>query len=168
MAEPAALLVRAVRPEEYAELGDLTVAAYHGLADRVPEPEYDHELRDVAAKVAAGCEVAVAERQGRVVGGVCFVPGHGNRFCEFDDHEAAGIRHLAVHPAVQRSGAGRALSLWCEARARSLGRRRVLLHSAVWMTAAHRLYEQLGYERVPELDWTPLPGVELLGFRKEL
>jgi hypothetical protein len=33
------------------------------------------------------------------------------------------------------------------------------------MTAAHRLYAALGFVRAPELDWRPIPQVELLGFR---
>jgi GNAT superfamily N-acetyltransferase len=166
------VIVRPVRPEEFELLGALTVAAYHALPGHPPDPEYDDELRDTAAKLAAGCEVPVAVLPGatldRVVGGVCFVPGRGNPFCEFEDPDAAGFRHLAVDPAVQRSGAGVALTRWCMARAVELGRARVLIHSGVWMTGAHRLYERLGFERVPEMDWVPVPGIELLGFRKEL
>ena len=30
------------------------------------------------------------------------------------------------------------------------------------MTAAHRLYERLGFRRLPERDWTPVPGIDLL------
>jgi GNAT superfamily N-acetyltransferase len=165
------VIVRPVRPEEFDLLGALTVAAYHALPGHPPDPEYDDELRNTAAKLAAGCEVPVAMLAGpleRVVGGVCFVPGAGNPYCEFEDPEAAGFRHLAVDPAVQRCGAGVALTQWCLDRARDLGRRRVLIHSGVWMTGAHRLYGRLGFERLPEMDWVPVPGIELLGFKKEL
>jgi hypothetical protein len=34
------------------------------------------------------------------------------------------------------------------------------------MTTAHRVYARLGYERDPDRDWSPLPGVDLLAFRK--
>ena len=33
---------------------------------------------------------------------------------------------------------------------------------------AMRLYQRLGFVRVPEKDWSPLPGVELLGLRLDL
>ena len=36
------------------------------------------------------------------------------------------------------------------------------------MTAAHRIYERLGYHRIPERDWSPQPGVDLIAFAKEL
>ena len=36
------------------------------------------------------------------------------------------------------------------------------------MTAAHRIYERHGFERVPDRDWSPVPGVHLIAFRKEL
>jgi hypothetical protein len=36
------------------------------------------------------------------------------------------------------------------------------------MAAAHRLYARLGFVRVPERDWEPVPGVQLLGFRLDL
>ena len=32
------------------------------------------------------------------------------------------------------------------------------------MRAAHRIYERVGFERAPERDWSPVPGVELLAF----
>ena len=34
--------------------------------------------------------------------------------------------------------------------------------------AAHRIYERLGFERRPELDWTPVPGVDLRGYALRL
>ncbi len=150
-------------------LGELVVRAYHALDGHVSEPGYDDELRDVAAKEAAGCEVVVAvDDHGRLVGGVTFVPGIPNAYAEFDDPDAAGFRHLAVDPVLQGLGAGRVLVGWCVERATRLGRRRVIIHSTPWMTRAHRLYERAGFRRAPELDWRPAPEVPLLGFVKEV
>jgi hypothetical protein len=36
------------------------------------------------------------------------------------------------------------------------------------MRSAHHLYERLGFERVPERDWVPVPDVPLLAFRLAL
>ena len=36
------------------------------------------------------------------------------------------------------------------------------------MASAQRLYERLGFERDPEHDWSPAPGIELLAFTLEL
>ncbi|WP_236829668.1 GNAT family N-acetyltransferase [Blastococcus sp. KM273128] len=57
---------------------------------------------------------------------------------------------------------GEALVRACLARARQAGRRRVVISTGTRMTAAHRLYERLGFTRLPERDWTPVPGVDLL------
>jgi len=42
------------------------------------------------------------------------------------------------------------------------------MSSLAEMTAAHRLYGRLGFVRAPELDWEPVPGIVLLGFRLPL
>lgn len=41
----------------------------------------------------------------------------------------------------------------------------VILHSVPSMTAAHRLYEGIGFVRDTSLDWCPEPEVECLGYR---
>jgi ribosomal protein S18 acetylase RimI-like enzyme len=49
----------------------------------------------------------------------------------------------------------------CLARARAAGKRRMVLSTDPSMRAAHRLYERLGFTRLPERDWSPLPGIHL-------
>ena len=36
------------------------------------------------------------------------------------------------------------------------------------MTAAHRLYGRLGFTRLPERNWSPRPGIDLLVYALEL
>ena len=36
------------------------------------------------------------------------------------------------------------------------------------MRAAHAVYRRAGFERAPERDWSPVPGVELLAFTLRL
>jgi ribosomal protein S18 acetylase RimI-like enzyme len=36
------------------------------------------------------------------------------------------------------------------------------------MTAANRLYERLGFARLPERDWSPAPDVDLLVYALDL
>ena len=56
----------------------------------------------------------------------------------------------------------------CLERARAAGKRRMVLSTDVRMAAAHRLYERLGFTRLPERDWSPLPGVDLLVYALDL
>jgi GNAT superfamily N-acetyltransferase len=158
--------IRPVRPEEHSDLADITVAAYLGLGH--VDDEYEPELRDVAGRVA-GAEVLVAiDDDGRVVGGVTYVPDRASPYAEFDAEHAGGVRMLAVLPEAQGEGIGEALVLECIERAKARGRRELILHTGLTMKAAHQLYEKLGFMRDPNLDWWPTPGIELLGYRMHL
>jgi ribosomal protein S18 acetylase RimI-like enzyme len=128
---------------------------------------YEKELADVARR-ATEAEVLVAVDGDALVGCVTFVPDSANPWAEELDDGEASIRMLAVDPAVQGRGAGRALLDACIQRASGLGRSALFLHSTPWMSAAHRLYQQAGFVRVPERDWLPVPDVPLLAFRLDL
>jgi hypothetical protein len=43
-----------------------------------------------------------------------------------------------------------------------------VLSSLPVQVEAHRLYERLGFRRDPARDWTPRPGIDLLGFELTL
>jgi GNAT superfamily N-acetyltransferase len=165
-----ALQVRPARPDEYAALGELTVAVYAAVEPVTTETGYTDELRDVAGR-AAGADVLVAvddEAGGAVVGGVTYVPDPSSPSAEFTDADAAGIRMLAVAAAAQGRGVGEALTRACIDRARASGRGQILLHSTDRMTTAHRLYLRLGFARDPSIDWEVVPGYWLRGFRLRL
>jgi GNAT superfamily N-acetyltransferase len=156
--------IRPVRSEEAAELGALTVEAYATLPGHVEEPDYEAELADVASRAAVAVVLVAVEDDGTLLGGVTFVPDGENPLAEHELPHASSIRMLAVHRAAQGRGVGEALVRACLDRARRLGSRHVVLHSTPWMHTAHRLYGRMGFERRPDLDWTPVPGIDLMGF----
>jgi ribosomal protein S18 acetylase RimI-like enzyme len=165
-----ALQVRPARPDEYAALGELTVAAYAAVDPGVLESDYADELRDVAGR-AAGADVLVAvddEAGGAVVGGVTYAPDPSSPSAEFSEPDTAGIRMLAVAAAAQGRGVGEALTRSCIERARAAGRGQIVLHSTDRMTTAHRLYQRLGFVRDASIDWEGEPGLWLRGFRLQL
>jgi GNAT superfamily N-acetyltransferase len=164
------VIVREAGPDDYAVIGSLTVAAYHALPGYVVGPTYDAELRAVDERVThTDTAVVVAvDDDGTVLGGVTYVRSPASPYAEFDDPTGAGFRALAVAPAAQGKGAGRALVEAVLARAQADGRRRVIIHTTPWMTTAHGLYDRLGFVRRPDLDWTPVPDVPLWGFVREL
>jgi ribosomal protein S18 acetylase RimI-like enzyme len=155
--------VRPVRPDEYDAVGQLVVEAYRTLGD---VGSYEQHLHDVAGRVASG-EVLVAQVGRRVVGTVTFVDGQ-TVLSEADDPDAATIRMLGVATEARGSGVGETLVRACINRAQASGRRRVRLHTRTSMTSAQRLYERLGFRRDPEHDWSPAPGLLLLGYLLEL
>jgi ribosomal protein S18 acetylase RimI-like enzyme len=80
------------------------------------------------------------------------------------------FRMLAVDPAVQGGGVGRALVRRVIEHAESLPNiRAISITSATFMERAHALYESLGFRRVPARDWyVPDEDVLLWVFRLEL
>ncbi|MFI9821000.1 GNAT family N-acetyltransferase [Streptomyces sp. NPDC052013] len=155
------IVIRPIRASEYQELGEITARAYldDGLLDFGESDSYLHELKDVA-KRAVAAEVLVAEEQGRVIGGVTFVPCGGPMADIAGDGEAE-IRMLAVDRAGRGRGAGEALVRACVQRAGAQqGCVRIVLSTQRSMHSAHRIYERLGFVRTPERDWNPVPDLD--------
>jgi ribosomal protein S18 acetylase RimI-like enzyme len=165
------IAIRAARPEELDEVGELTAQVYleDGLLDYGEADPYLAHLRD-ARRRAAHAEVLVAVGEGDaegLLGTVTFV-GEGGEMANIAGPGEAEFRMLAVRPAARGRGAGEALVRESLARARRLGRRRVVLSSQSQMHTAHRLYRRLGFVRAPERDWEPIAGVPLQVFAREL
>ena len=152
--------------EELRSLGGLTVAAYIGLAGLVPGAPYLDELGDVERRAALAVVLVAVDGEGRVVGGVTYVPGPGP-YAEFDDPADAGLRMLAVAPEHRGRGTGTLLVRACIDRARAEGRRCLWLHTTADMVSAHRIYTRLGFRRAPDHD-RPLPAVHLLAYVLDL
>jgi ribosomal protein S18 acetylase RimI-like enzyme len=165
-----AMQIRPVRPDEYARLGAITVDAYGRLDGSPNEPDYDLELADVGrrAELPGVTVFAAVDDDGQLLGGITYVHDVDAELAEHDDPDAASIRMLAVDPDVQGRGVGVALVRHCIDMARAAGFTAVVLHSGVWMQAAHRMYERLGFVRDPDRDWEPVPGVHLRYYRLDL
>jgi GNAT superfamily N-acetyltransferase len=144
--------IRAARPEEFDVLGRLTVDAYRALYDGEQLGAYEEQLADVSVRAADSVVLVALDDAGELVGGVTYVPGADRAMSEFSDPEAAGVRMLAVRPARQGEGVGRALTEACISRARADGRRRLVLHSTDAMVVARAMYGRMGFVEAPELD----------------
>jgi ribosomal protein S18 acetylase RimI-like enzyme len=157
------MIVRLARTAELAEVGELRVTAYNveHLLDAMPS--YADRLR----KLGAHGDVLVAVDDDKILGTVTL-----ERWHEASDLAAgpaeAEIRALAVAPSVQGRGIGRVLVQAVVDRAAESRVTKLWLHTQPLMVAAHRLYEQAGFVRVPERDFEPVPGMRLLAYRKSL
>ncbi|KQW48396.1 acetyltransferase [Nocardioides sp. Root1257] len=165
MSERHAVAVRRARPEDLEAVGEITVAAYAEFTEG-PEDGYIALLGD-AARRDREAELWVAEIDGVVVGSVTIAP-LGSAWREIAADDEGEFRMLSVSPTARRRGVGDALARLVDDHFRDLGCRGIVLSSLAQMTSAHRIYERLGYHRVPERDWSPAPGVDLLAFAKEL
>jgi ribosomal protein S18 acetylase RimI-like enzyme len=119
------------------------------------------QLRNVAGRADRAELLVVRDGEGRVVGSVALVlRGDFGEITESDDE--AAFRMLVVDPAAQGRGIGELLVRTCLERARAAGKRRMVLSTDRRMAAAQRLYVRLGFTRLPERDWQPVPGIDLL------
>jgi ribosomal protein S18 acetylase RimI-like enzyme len=164
-APPAAgFTIRPILPSDYPAIGRITLDAYEGNRDDLDD-EYRRELQDVAGR-AGLCTVLVAVgHDGTPLGGVTYVPGPDNPMSELERDGEAGIRMLAVDPAAQGLGVGRALTLACIERARRDGRSGMALYTRPANVPSQRLYESLGFVRDPERDWQYARGRWLWAFK---
>jgi ribosomal protein S18 acetylase RimI-like enzyme len=158
------ITVRPAGPEELRAAGAVVRLAY--AADG-----YDGDYLEVVADAPGRSRdalVAIAvDDVGQVLGCVTFVLP-GSRWAEVSQPGEAEFRMLGVHPQARGRGVGRALTTWCIDHARATGARRILLCSLPTMSTAHRIYLALGFRRCPGLDFSPVPGVDLLGFELPL
>ena len=164
----AAPVVRRAVPADFAEVARLTVEAYHADGQLEEDHGYGVLLADVATR-AEHSEILVAQDVSgeTLLGAVAFVLP-GTRYAELSEPGEAEFRMLAVDPAAQRRGVARALVRACVERASVLGCASLVIGTRDRNTAAFALYEHFGFVREPALDWTPAPGVNLLGLRLKL
>jgi ribosomal protein S18 acetylase RimI-like enzyme len=144
--------VREARPDEYEEAGEVTALAYREFATPGDTgwSDYLGRIADVGSR-ARRTAVLVAVEDGRILGSATLeLAGR----IDDDDPELAPdeahIRMLGVHPDARGRGVGRSLMDACFDRARAEGRARMTLHTTQRMRAARRMYERMGFDRLPD------------------
>jgi ribosomal protein S18 acetylase RimI-like enzyme len=155
------VLIRAALPSELAEIGEIRVAAYQADGFVSATSGYASTLRDLGT--AGDGEILVAVQNEQLLGTIMLQswPDGGELVRGPDEAE---VRALAVVPGGRRKGTGRALLHAVIDRAAERGIRRLLLCTRTDMHAAHQLYAQAGFSRLPERDWWPTPDLPLLAY----
>lgn len=158
--------IRRAVDDELEAVGRLTVEAYRADGHVDLGSPYVAELADAASR-AREAELWVAVEDGRVLGSVTFcLPG--TPWAELSRPGEGEFRMLGVSPDARRRGVAEALVRHVVQRARDLDLDALVMCSMSQMSTAHRLYERLGFVRLPERDWCPVPDVDLQAFRLEL
>jgi N-acetylglutamate synthase-like GNAT family acetyltransferase len=163
------ILIRPAVPTDYDAIGRITrdaylAAGYFASADH----PYMRQIQDVARR-AAQATVWVAEREGSIVGSVTLAVA-GEPYADIAHSDELEFRMLVVDPAVQRSGAGKAMVQAILAHAKELpGIHAVALTTGLTWESAHGLYRKTGFERAPERDWVvPDTDIRLLVYRQDV
>jgi ribosomal protein S18 acetylase RimI-like enzyme len=167
-------MIRDALPGELPAVGELRVAAYVEGGFLSPESGYEARLRALGTDTADSTVLVAVDEEpasgaggdrapgaGRIVGTVMLQPWP-NTGELVNGPGQAEIRALAVAPGTQGRGVGRALLHALIERAVRGGTRDLLLATLPDMYAAHRLYEEAGFSRLPDRDWSPVEGLTLL------
>lgn len=159
--------VRPATEDDYAAAGEICVAAYLDDGQLDGDHGYGAVLRDVG-KRAENAEIMVAvDDAGDLVGCVTFALA-GSEYAELSGPGEAEFRMLAVDPSAQGRGVGKALARACVDRAGQLGLSALVICARDFNDRALSMYQRLGFRRMPELDWNPYPGINLLALRLDL
>src|SRR3954471_6529758 len=146
-------IVRPARPADLPAARDVVLAAYGQYAAVAPAevfPTYLADVLDVERHAHFG-PLLVVEVDGRMLATVTFHPDARVQSLGWPSGWASG-RSLAVHPDARGLGLARVLLLECERRAQEVGAPVFAFHTGNFMLGARRLYDQLGYCRIPEYD----------------
>lgn len=166
---PSQILIRPAVPADYDSVARITRDAYlaAGYFETAEHP-YMQQIQKVAQR-AEKATVWVAERTGQVIGSVTLAVA-GQPFADIALGDELEFRMLVVDPAVQRSGAGKAIVEAIIDHAKILkGINGVSLTTGSSWESAHALYRKTGFERAPERDWfVPDTDIKLLVYRRDV
>lgn len=155
-------LIRQALPRDLEDAGRITVEAFVGDGYTKPTSSYVELLRDAERRSReAELLVAVDATDERVLGCVTLAVG-GTEWADIATPQEGEIRMLATTAAARGRGVGEALVRAGIARSRELGLAGMAFSTRPEMTAAHRVYERIGFLRTPERDWAPYPGMDLM------
>jgi ribosomal protein S18 acetylase RimI-like enzyme len=159
----ADLIIRPATEADLSAVGSVTVEAYHvdGYLDGTGD--YADKLADAESRLREAELLVAVDDSGAVLGSVTVVLP-GTPYAEISQPGELEFRMLSVAASARGRGVGEALVRAVFDRARTAGIGQVVLSSSEKMAAAHRLYKRLGFTRLPERDWAPLPGLTLLAY----
>jgi ribosomal protein S18 acetylase RimI-like enzyme len=160
-------MIREARPDEYAAVGELRVAAYRALGLLPEGSGYAETLRAFGFDDDCAVLVGLDEAGGELLGTITLEPFGPHSELARDETEA-DLRAFAVSPAAQGRGAGRALLAAAIDDAARRGLLWLRLCTRPPMKAAQHLYAGAGFTRTPELDFEPFPGIALHAYELPL
>lgn len=151
--------IREAQTQELEVIEQLVQTAYREFQPLFPDKVWQAWLDNIKQIIhaPAGILLVAATAEGVIQGVVKFYPDAGQAALGVWPPGAASMRILAVHPQSRGRGLGRLLVQECLRRARELKVPAIYLYTGVFMNAARRLYEQLGFTRAPEFDKDPGP-----------
>jgi GNAT superfamily N-acetyltransferase len=152
------MIIRDAHEDELAIIREQRVLAYEEHAKKIPEGHW-HALKQMLSSetdVQPGVEQIVAMLDGKIAGSVSLFPAKIDAYGgQVEELEYPEIRMLAVAPEARGKGVATKLISECIERCKKKGYHSIGLHTGEFMDGAMRLYEHLGFERLPQFDFEP-------------
>lgn len=166
------ITVREAMEEELKEIRLQRILAYEDHIDSIPGEHWKALKKAISSEAdqQPGVDLLVAEVNGNILGSVALFPAKTDAYEGFVDKlDYPEIRVLAVIPQARGLGVASALIDECLRRAKAKGYNEIGLHTGDFMKSAIALYEQYGFERLPQHDFEPADdGIIVKAFRRSL
>lgn len=163
--------IRQALSHEHEAMADITRTAYSEYAGSRSPEYWDRYEQDTRKTILAGSLLArvIAEMDGKIVGSaIICAPYEWKMGAKLVKNPYPEMRLLAVLPDYRNYKIGGELINACEEWVKSQGFDHITLHTTNLMQTAKAMYERRGYERFPEIDFTPSPDFEVLGYKKAI
>lgn len=168
------VLIRIAQSNELELLKDQRIIAYEEYAEKLPESHWAALRSAITADLDfdsnSGVEILIAEDEGKILGSVALFPAKTDAYQGFvKAQDYPEIRMLAIMPLARKMGIGSALINECINRSKKKNAQYIGLHTGEFMVHAKKLYEKLGFHRIPELDFIPADdGIVVNAYRYTL
>ncbi|SDJ79965.1 GNAT family N-acetyltransferase [Sediminibacillus albus] len=164
--------IRDARKDEVQAIRKQRLQAYSIYAKAINQNHWQALKQAISsdADIQPGVELLVAEHEGIALGSAALFPANTDAYQgHVEELDYPEIRVLAVTPEAQGKGVASALIEECIHRAKAKGYCWIGLHTGAFMHGAIRLYERVGFERLPQYDFEPAnDGIIVKAFRKAI
>lgn len=161
------IVIRQARTEELQAVGELVAQAYVHDGLLTPDADYLNAIRDAPGRAHDSMVLVAVEHQDVLLGAVTWCPVTSSRR-EVARGDEGEFRMLGVSSTGRGRGIGELLVRQCVALTRADQLAGLVICTSPRMVAARRIYERLGFARIPELDWMPVPDFPLWAYRLDL
>ncbi|MFF2092211.1 GNAT family N-acetyltransferase [Paenibacillus sp. NPDC058174] len=149
------VIIRETTASDLPEIESLLLDAYVQYAQVLPEEVWSGYREDILynARSSEAWHKLHAVYENKVAGSVfLFGPSLSESDIEKRRAGAPFVRLLAVHPSARGKGVATALLQHCARLSADQGKDYLYLNTSDMMSDAVRLYENLGFERIPEFE----------------
>lgn len=164
------MIIRDAKVGELEVIRELRLQAYQEHAPKIPKEHWLALKKSVLSdeSIELDVERIVIELNDEIVGSIVLFPAKMEVYKGLieGEQEYPELRMLAVAPQARGKGVAKALVNECLRRTKEKGYAAMGLHTSDFMGDAVKLYEGLGFERIPHKDFVPLDdGIVVKAFQ---